>query len=1724
MTDTEVFHGNLLGVAKILQKHNVPVMIAEGLSEGIVATTMTDEGGNSVIMINPDWINTVSKQRQGEILVHEIMHAITANALNAPKTAVEAAFRTKTYKVFNQLKNAVRNEDWHLFDVYGGLYALCDVHEFVSEFISNPIARSNLYALAKEIDEKGGKKAVNRLKSFVNAFFRLFINKDVFSKEVTVDKLRQYEKYLQDYLNGVNPVTNTKKFTKQELIDAYHNIDDITLNNDKISIQKDKLHKGMIAVQKHNVKLGWALDTKDKKDLPIKDKYNWIKNSLQSRINAIQTSRLPQDTKTVLMSETKGWLDQMNNPQVTTYEAFSQFLNALGPRIIAALDELDNLKFSNNISSDYMYQAHDNIGTFDAILRDVSVILKNESEVQDIVTEFNDQNKDNPITRDHLAELQTAVEELSGLLSTAKGMITNIRNRVAITAVSDIVKDAGSIEGMEMIQNMISKNPVIEQDVSWFQVQFGQADASPNEIVRAVAHIIQKANDRVDDLTLDKVIKLVELADNLKDGESVLDLYETVDGKRTGFLVRPFNYGKYRNEYAEHLAKINEKFGLPAKNTVPPADETEAIEWEMARQEFLSKYAEQRYTPEYYKAWAGVPRHVKEQIGKLNGAMIAILQKYDAIDKDGTRHYEKITDDEDWKQFQSLKMSKKLMRETHDRFGNEKQGTDLQDALTLQNVYKKLYGSEYKQMKTKKKQWNDAREEVIKQCGGHAELKKYLNGEESSFDFKTFDRWEARNSKRDFKRNASGKPLIFEDLEQELQGQKIDYGEEYRKLKERERSLLRPIYDVAGEPIPYLLEDSVKNILLNEIYPRMSEIRKEVIKATPGYAKLAENSKRAFDAFFKFVDTRYYKQIQSDIAEEMMEDDEFAFSEDDYEYALADYGYLYEDEGFAYVIPYKWYQTLVAQDDDYMEMVPNEAWLEPDDQRSYDNPTWKEQGLDKIGLSIVPKQELYKNKQWDKIENSPTLKALYDEIVSTMHEANEMQTNRQFTNDYQLPGVSAKLLDRLKQVKGIDKLTTFLKWVCEKLGINIGQDQDVLLRGETTAHDETNEEGEAIFSQYTRTIGRRGDGREYTALPQYFTRRLDNPEFTSGALLDIVLSYYKMSVNYNEKSKIKDTCDAILDYVKDREYYPGMSQRTVDGVKKYLNTKGADSTEMTNVYKQLSNLIDFGLYGKVKIQFKTKWFDINRIVDVTRQLTTATNLGMNKKVAAVGFMTAMHAHIVNGLLGKEYKFMQIVDAGIEVVKHLIYNQFRHGLYSRKSTDLMQVIMEEMGVAQQLERKMTDLDFSSSRIGELQRMVKQNYVFGYLSTIDYLTKSQITLSTLKNYKYIDGKIYSSLDIEYMQHNKEEYKKLLHEYNKAKSIYEYMKVKDGRVYFEDAGMNAAWKKDFSRIKAKCVKMSERADGVATGLQRAAIQNSWIGMIIMIHRQFLPLMLQERYGDRVYDYDTQEYKNGQFRVLFKYLSELMMNNFLVGAPTAMIALSFWISNPAWILAIGTILATGVRIYGKINNQHKSVKQINKEMFGTFNDQKSAINSVENKYALKQIAIERAMIALISTFLVNPVCKWADDDKDDFWLQTFAYWLKGSQWEINGPYNIEELVANIKSPTAMTSLLDRFNAVAANNNSGILNWLSSLSLTEEDDKVINNNSPYAGWTHTQRSWFKALSGPISNEYEQDKSMGAYTKRKWIERQNFHEHAGDNKDVFEQIRNIFNAFSELFE
>ena len=132
--------------------------------------------------------------------------------------------------------------------------------------------------------------------------------------------------------------------------------------------------------------------------------------------------------------------------------------------------------------------------------------------------------------------------------------------------------------------------------------------------------------------------------------------------------------------------------------------------------------------------------------------------------------------------------------------------------------------------------------------------------------------------------------------------------------------------------------------------------------------------------------------------------------------------------------PHRWLQRMEAIDiDKYMEYQPGDAWTEKVDNEALLNKKFDP----KENCSFVPKKELYDNsKKFAKIENSPTLKALYDEVVNTMHEANEMQSNRLYADDYLLPQETGTLWKRMKRHSAWGKTKVLFKYLLESAGIN----------------------------------------------------------------------------------------------------------------------------------------------------------------------------------------------------------------------------------------------------------------------------------------------------------------------------------------------------------------------------------------------------------------------------------------------------------------------------------------------------------------------------------------------------------------------------------------------------------------------------------------------------------------------------------------------------------------
>jgi hypothetical protein len=110
----------------------------------------------------------------------------------------------------------------------------------------------------------------------------------------------------------------------------------------------------------------------------------------------------------------------------------------------------------------------------------------------------------------------------------------------------------------------------------------------------------------------------------------------------------------------------------------------------------------------------------------------------------------------------------------------------------------------------------------------------------------------------------------------------------------------------------------------------------------------------------------------------------------------------------------------------------------------------------------------------------------------------------------------------------------------------------------------------------------------------------------------------------------------------------------------------------------------------------------------------------------------------------------------------------------------------------------------------------------------------------------------------------------------------------------------------------------------------------------------MLHERIGQRVYDYDTQEYTHGQFRVAFKYLQELIYNTWVLGALGGAVAGCAFL-GPQLGIVTGLVVALLGKTIFRNKGSNKSFKDINNEFFNDYSSQQKAIQSVENRYAMK-------------------------------------------------------------------------------------------------------------------------------------------------------------------------------
>lgn len=1729
LLDNGVFNESNTKLAQILLKHDIPVKLDNSIGNGTIAETVTTKNGGSMILINPDVIQDVSKNYAGISVLHEIIHALTVNAINNPNTEAKSKFARANNKVFNMLRKALIGHEVLLNNSEYGLYALTNEKEFAAVYITDSQARSQINALARQLDIDRNGHFVEAVKRFINYVYGLFTDKALL--HTAQSELSDYRRLFDEYLKNQNGVKkgglskkelellskqqHVKTDVKEQEIEARKNIEQFmnTLEYNKLVTIKDV--------------------TKEESHL------DRIQQMLTTRKSAIRTSDLSIAKKQAALNTTENLLQMYENPLTPTFSALRSTITTTMPQLLNDLDKLRKDYDDGTImsSQEYMYQYHSNFRTYEKIYDEISEMIKDKEIVANLIDEYNKSDKiGSDITIDDIQTLQQHITNVASAIKDAKTLLSIQNDAISAQLIEKEASESDAIEGSEYAAALVKKFAV--DDISSMWSRIGSMDSSTNEGVRILAKMLENANNAAHSKTLRVAGDLVEAVKKLKHGESVKDIYETYKGKATGYAVRRVNMGHFLDDYDKFMANLNKKYGLDPENRRTPDDNSIRADWNKERNEWLAEHCERKYTPEYYEAWSEVPEIAKTALDSINNRIRNLLVEADAIDEHGYRRFDKLTD-EQWKEYNRLVIERKFLYSETDIFGRKKDDDELEIVHALVKLREKLNPENSDTRKRAVDAWRQAREDVIKECGGREAYERYLKAGHSisSFNDGKLTKWDLRNTTKRFSKEEGRD--VFKEIEEKLEELEVIkpyYGSEDDAISEEIRKLLNPFRIQNGEVAADELTDSVKTTL-KKLYAQRNKIRAAARAGDVNIRAASKAYANLFKKYIKTVDNDYVKVIKRSMYKEFTNEDG-SFDEDGFYVAMLEYGYFGGDGGGlalsledSFVLS-QWNRHIEAKDfEKYMDLEPGDGWIDREQESKFlnkYNPETREGFDESFGSTMVPKESLYKNKQWDKIQKSTTLTNLHDLVIRTISESNALQTNRQYYDNHLLPQVMASSLRRMIRAKW-GFLGELIKIIKEKLGI-LEDPNSYLDTGEGHSLDDYDSDA-MLVSRNKKIVGNYADGRSYNTIPQYYTRKLEDPSQISTDLVDMLISYYRMSALYSEKQKIKDDCETIVDkFERDS----------------FLKHSGPDVTKVegkdSNTFKFARQFLDMQMYGQWLSRFRLGKYEISTTLKTLKQYTTAVNLGLNPKVAAVGFMTSMWTHLINAVTGQKYSKKSATSAAFEVIlrlgKHLGGITY---VANPNSNDKMMLLMEEFDVANQGENKAKHINRR-----RLVRGIFGNITFGFLSSFDFIAKSNIMVATLKEHRYVDGQFVTRDDIKNMRVDigEKEYNRKLKAYlSSKKNAYNVAFGKDNRLQIKKE-YETAWKNQRSLFMSRVNKYAEDADGMATPIQKALMTQSFVGMLFLIHRQYLGLMLQQRYGERVYDYDARQYKNGIFRTFFLYASELLKNS-CFGGGIAGLALGTAISGlPGG--AVGAIIGT---IYSTIykarhrGRKFKSIKQINQEFFGvdSYNifkdiknptDKKKYHNQKQNQYDIKRIVAELVIYNFILQPLADTICMFADEDDDDkWWLQMIAYWARAFQWEANAAYRPTEVLGAIRSATAVTSPIDKIENTLGASIAGAIAPQAYFTLLQPTGEVIRNgfsiftgftdfdngNKSYydqelqsgaysyneiaeifgedRGWTRREQAFFKLL--PFHNLYEQFKD--SKRKRQYIENQIMH-------------------------
>jgi hypothetical protein len=360
--------------------------------------------------------------------------------------------------------------------------------------------------------------------------------------------------------------------------------------------------------------------------------------------------------------------------------------------------------------------------------------------------------------------------------------------------------------------------------------------------------------------------------------------------------------------------------------------------------------------------------------------------------------------------------------------------------------------------------------------------------------------------------------------------------------------------------------------------------------------------------------------------------------------------------------------------------------------------------------------------------------------------------------------------------------------------------------------------------------------------PTRYTKMLLEPNNISTDLLSSMIAYAKMVSEFKEKAERIEQLEFISQNIK--------NGYTVDN-----NVSSPSNT--SNLIKQMEKYLRVQIMGISYPDVTIPVLNIKptKLLKNFARFVSLKNLGLNFVTQTVDFATSKLWYSIEKTMGDTVT-RKSSKLGFAAFTQLAQDSIKESASTIKNNKLS-AILRTLGLSDNLHSVFNDLDKNI-----LMRDVTNKVLFAGYRASNFYVSGNAALSGMYNFRLYNGKWYTEKEFNKIENPTEQFDSL-------PSAYDNMRVENGLMSID--GMNTKTLNLFTRRMNNLI---SKIDGKLTEEDKTYAHSTLIGIVTLIHRDWILDGISRRLKKRGFNFDTNAVDEGYWISTARFMTNFFAN----------------------------------------------------------------------------------------------------------------------------------------------------------------------------------------------------------------------------------------------------------